>query len=115
MSGLRIQRHSASKTRVNALTALRSIRGARASSGQQPLPRHVIELKPDAIRIFEQQRVIARRPLILARRTDDPGADRRQKAVQLVDVGALAGAEAEMVQADTLLFERCAFICGRRR
>ncbi len=37
-------------------------------------------------------------------------AERTQKAVQLVDVGALAGAETEMVQADALLLERGAFM-----
>ena len=35
-----------------------------------------------------------------------------KKAVQLVDVGALAGAEAEMMQADALLLERRAFMLG---
>ena len=30
--------------------------------------------------------------------------------MQFVDVGALAGAEAEMMQADALLFEGCAFM-----
>ena len=35
-----------------------------------------------------------------------------QKAVQFVDVGALAGAEAEMMQADALLLERRAFMRG---
>jgi hypothetical protein len=72
----------------------------------------MIELEPDAIGIFEQDGVISRRPLILARRADDLGTERRQKAVQFIDVGALAGAETEMVQADTLLFERCAFMCS---
>ena len=60
----------------------------------------MIELKPDPIRILEQYRVISRRPLILARRADDPGVERAEEGVQFVDVGALAGAEAEMVQAD---------------
>ena len=40
-------------------------------SRQQPLARHMVELQPDAVGILEQQRVIARRPLILARRADD--------------------------------------------
>ena len=35
--------------------------------------------------------------------------------MQLVDVGALAGAEAEMMQADALLFEGGACMLGRRR
>jgi hypothetical protein len=72
----------------------------------------MIELQPDAIGIFEQNRVIPRRPLVLARRADDFCAERRQKIVQFVDVGALAGAEAEMMQTDTLLFEGRAFMLG---
>jgi hypothetical protein len=35
--------------------------------------------------------------------------------VQLIDVGALAGAEAQMMQADALLFEGSAGVLGRRR
>ena len=38
-----------------------------------------------------------------------------QEGVQLVDVGALAGAEAEMMQADALLFEGGACMLRRRR
>jgi hypothetical protein len=72
----------------------------------------MIELEPDAVGVFEQDRIISRRPLILARRTDDLRAERRQEAVQFVDVGALAGAEAEMMQADALLLERRAFVLG---
>src|SRR5205823_2659055 len=34
--------------------------------------------------------------------------------MQFVDVGTLAGAEAEMMQADALLLERCAGVLGRR-
>ena len=79
---------------------------------QQPLPRHMIELQPDAIGIFEQDRIISRRPLVLARRADDPGAERRQKTVQLIDVGALTGTEAEVMQTDTLLLEGRAFMLG---
>ena len=33
--------------------------------------RHMVELQPDAVGILEQQRVISRRPLVLARRADD--------------------------------------------
>ena len=72
----------------------------------------MIELKPDAIRVLEQDRVISRRPLILARRANDLGAKRLEEAVQFIDVGALAGTEAEMMQSDTLLLERCAFMLG---
>ena len=38
--------------------------------------------------------------------------ERLEKTVQFVDVGALAGAEAEMMQADALLLERRAFMLG---
>jgi hypothetical protein len=70
----------------------------------------MIELEPDAIRVLEQNRIVSRRPLILAWRANDLGAERLQEAMQLVDIGALAGAEAEMVQADTLLLECSAFV-----
>ena len=53
--------------------------------------------------------------MILAGRTDDLRAECRQKTVQLIDVGALAGAEAEMMQTDTVLLECRAFMLGRRR
>src|SRR6185436_11600936 len=79
---------------------------------QQALPRHMVELEPNAIGILEQNRIISRRPLILARRADDFGAERLEKAVQLIDVGALAGAEAQMMQTDTLLLECRAFMLG---
>jgi hypothetical protein len=79
---------------------------------QQPFPRHMIELKPDAVGVLEQNRIISRRPLILAWRADDFGSERLQKAMQFVDVGALAGAEAEVMQADTLLLECRAFMLG---
>ena len=75
-------------------------------SRQEPLSRNVVELQPYSVGILEQQRIISRRPLILARRANDRHAKRTQKAVQLVDVGALAGAETQMVQADALLLER---------
>src|SRR5439155_16845988 len=75
----------------------------------------MVQLKPDPIGILEQQRVISRRPLVLARRADDFCADRIEESMQLVDIGALTGAEAEMMQADALLLERCAGVLGRRR
>ena len=93
-----------------AETSWVSLRSAARDLSQQPLPRHMIELQPDAIGIFEQDRIISRRPLILARRADDLRAERLEKAVQFVDVGALAGAEAEMMQTDTLLLECRAFM-----
>ena len=73
----------------------------------------MIELQPDAIGIFEQNRIISRRPLILARRADDFRTERLEKTVQLIDVGALAGAEAQVVQADALLLEGSTRMLGR--
>ena len=75
----------------------------------------MVDLQPDAVGILEQQRIISRRPLVLARRADDGGAERAEEAVQFVDVGALAGAEAEMMQADALLLEVRSRVFGRRR
>ena len=72
----------------------------------------MIELEPDAIGILEQDRIISRRPLILTRRADDLGAERLEKAMQFIDVGAFASAEAEVMQPDALLFERRAFMFG---
>src|SRR5712692_11942658 len=57
-------------------------------SAQKPLSRNMVELQPDAVGIFEQQRIISRRPLILARRANDRHTERTQEAVQLVNVGA---------------------------
>src|SRR5881396_2710727 len=75
-----------------------------ACLSQQPLPRHMVELQPDAIGILEQNRIVSRRPLILARRADDLGAELLEEAVQFIDVGALTGTEAEVMQTDALLF-----------
>src|SRR4051812_19957362 len=78
----------------------------RRRSGQQPLARHMVELDPDAVRILEQQRVISRRPVVLARRANDCGIHRAKKRMELVDVSALARPEAQMMQADAVLVER---------
>src|ERR1019366_10054016 len=88
---------------------------SRRSSRQQALPRNMVEFQPDAVGIFEQQRIVAGRPLILARRANDDDPERTQKAVQLVNVGALAGAKTQMVQADAVLLERATRVFGRRR
>jgi hypothetical protein len=66
----------------------------------------MVELEPDAVGILEQNRIISRRPLVLARRADDSGAERQKEGMQFIDIGALAGAETEVVQADALLLER---------
>ena len=72
----------------------------------------MIELQPDAIGIFEQDRIISRRPSILAWGADDLGTECLEKTMQLIDVGALTGTEAEVMQTDTLLLERRAFMLG---
>src|SRR5258706_222465 len=59
----------------------------------------MVELQPYSVGILEQQRIVSGRPLILARRANDGHAERAEEAVQFIDVGALAGAKAEMVQA----------------
>src|SRR5439155_25655919 len=51
-------------------------------SGQEPLARHVVDFEPDAVGILEQHRVVAGRPLILARGADDFGADRGEESMQ---------------------------------
>ena len=75
----------------------------------------MIDLQPDPVGILEQQRIISRRPLILARRADDLDVERTQEAVQLIDVDTLAGAKAQMMQADALLLEGSTRVLGRRR
>jgi hypothetical protein len=82
---------------------------------QKSFSRNVVELQPYSVGIFEQQRVVSRRPLILAWRANDFHAKRTQEAVQFIDVGALAGAETQMVQADAILLERSSGVLGRRR
>src|SRR5512133_3565652 len=75
----------------------------------------MVELQPYSVGILKQQRVISRRPLIFARRANDGYAERAQEAVQFIDVDALAGAKAEMVQADAILLERSSGMLRRRR
>src|SRR5690242_18309623 len=76
-----------------------------SSSCQQPLARNVVDLEADAIGILEQDRVVTGRPGTVLGRVDDCGAELDEEFVAGVDVGALAGAEAEVVQADPLLHE----------
>src|SRR3977135_2847267 len=75
----------------------------------------MVELQPYSVGILEQQRVISRRPLILARRANDLHVKRTQEIVQLVNVGALAGAKTQMVQGDAILLDRAPGVLGRRR
>src|SRR6516225_6497796 len=75
------------------------------TSGQQALARNVVEFEPDPVGILEQQRIVSRRPLILARGADDLRIERADKAVEFVDIGALTRAKAKVVQTDALLLE----------
>src|SRR5262245_48926254 len=86
-------------------TAVNSAKRNGLSLGQEPLAGHVVDLEPNAVGVLEQHRVIAGRPRILAGRADDFGADRGKESVQFIDIGTLAGAEAEVVQPDAVLVE----------
>src|SRR5258708_6096235 len=108
------RRQSCGRCRITAFSAKRNGLKRARFSNQQSLARNMIELEPHSIRVFEQQRIISRRPLIFARRADDRHVERTQKAVQLIDVGALAGTKTEMVQADAALLKYCAGMFGRR-
>src|SRR5216684_2054954 len=87
----------------------------RLRSGQKPFSWNMVELQPYFGGILEKQRIISRRPLILARRANDGHAERTQEAVQFINVGALAGAKTEMMQADAILLERSSAMLRRRR
>src|SRR3954471_19693992 len=53
--------------------------------------------------LLEQQQIISRRPLVFARRADDFRPERGDEPVQHIHVGALAGAEAKVMQANPFL------------
>ena len=72
------------------------------------LARHEVHLDPDAVRILEQHRVIARRPAAFLGRVHDGRAHLDQHAVQLVYVLAPARAEAEVMEAGTALVKAVA-------
>src|SRR5436309_14827491 len=91
-----------------------SSREAASASGQKTFARNVVELQPDAVGILEQQRIISRRPLVLARGADDVRSKRDYEVVQFVDVGELAGAEIQMVQTAVILLACRAGVFGRR-
>src|SRR6185437_15042504 len=98
------------------LSVMRSGRAQFLLGGaEQALAGNVIDFEADAVRIFEQHRVIAGRPEILLRAVHDGGADGFQELVSFVDVGAFAGAEADVMQSGALLFEAFAFMFGVRR
>ena len=85
--------------------------------GEQARPGHVVQLEPDALRVSEGDRVIARRPGAFLGRAHDVRADVLQKRVEGVHVLAPPGPEAQVV--DPGAVSRCAWsTCsgsGRRR
>ena len=98
------------------LTVLRPVRVAAADFWpvvpEQAFARNVIDLQPDAIRVLEQHRIIARRKFVLLRRVNDARADLFQELVRRVDVGALARPETMVMQADRALPESLPGISG---
>src|SRR6185312_6599804 len=102
-----------------AMCALPVVRSGRAQfcfgSAEQSLAGNVIDFEADAVRIFEQYRVIAGRPEIFLRAVDDCRADGFEEFMRFVDVGAFPGTEADMMQARALLHEAFAFMLLVRR
>src|SRR5262245_6728578 len=77
---------------------------------QVPLARHEIHFETDALGIFEEQRVITRRPRAFLGWVHDPDAALSQERIQLVDVLPRPGAEADVMQTDAPLIEQCSTI-----
>src|SRR4029078_12478197 len=77
------------------------------------LARHEIHFEADAVRILEQDRVVARRPRAFARRTHDLHRPRAQKLVDCIYVLARASTKADVVQADAALIEHGVAVLGR--
>src|SRR5918992_2041950 len=70
----------------------------RGALGEQARTRDVVELKSDALRVAERERVVARRPRPLLRRPDDVGPDLLKKLVDAVDVLTAPRTEAQMIE-----------------
>src|SRR5215470_17729885 len=62
------------------------IEGIRSSRrvGEKTLARDVIHFQADAVRVFEEHRVVARCPWSIFRRVDDGGADTDKEGVQSI-------------------------------
>src|SRR6202020_747483 len=75
---------------------------------EQAFARNVIDLQPDAVGILEQHRIITGRKSVLLRHVNDARADFFQELMRLVDIGALAGAKAMVMQSDRALPESLA-------
>src|SRR3954454_5079968 len=102
---LSLDHDPSSFTRVAVFRVERRIRCQHASS------RHVVHLKPDAIRIFKQHRVIAGCPGALCRRVNDCGTELAQQRGTTINILARPGAQAEVMQADALLHEAFPLVC----
>jgi hypothetical protein len=70
----------------------------------------VVDLEPDAVRIFKNEKVIAIRPLALQRTSIDMGTHFAQLAGSPVNVLAGAGTQAKMMKSNTVLYETLAFM-----
>lgn len=60
----------------------------------------MIELEPDAIRVFEQHRIVAGHEIVLARDADNPRIRTLQKQIKVVHVLAAARPKTQMMQAN---------------
>src|SRR5262249_55632785 len=73
--------------------------------GQQPGAGDKAYLDPDAVRVLEQHRVVARCPAAFLRSADDRCRHLPQHGRATVHVLARAGSETQVMQTDTLLVE----------
>jgi hypothetical protein len=74
-------------------------RTERAPLREDTLTGNVVELQADALGVTKRHRVVARSPWSLLRSSHDLGTELLKERIQLVDVLARAGAEAEVVNA----------------
>jgi len=72
---------------------------------EEPFSGDVVDLQADPIGVLKKYRIVARRPRAVFRRMDDMGTDAHEEVVHGVHIGALAGAEAHVVEPDAELLE----------
>jgi len=70
---------------------------------EEPFSGDVVDLQADPIGVLKKYRIVARRPRAVFRRMDDMGTDAHEEVVHGVHIGALAGAEAHVVEPDAEL------------
>jgi len=75
----------------------------------------VVDLQADAVRVLEQDGIVARRVGVVLRPVNDLGADLLQEGEGLVDVLALAGPEADVVQPTRFCTKRLPACSGAGR